>query len=62
MNSVYERAADMAHRADELSIMLLREPNYELHRIGVVLRDLSLTIADALTALSDETREVIARN
>jgi hypothetical protein len=62
MNSVYEKAADMAHRADELSIMLLREPNHELHRIGVVLRDLSLTIADALTALSDETREVIARN
>lgn len=58
--NVYDTAADMAHRADELAIMLLRERSHELHRIGVVLRDLHLTIVQALSALSDETRKKIA--
>lgn len=37
--NVYDKAGEMAHRADELAIMLLRERSHELHRIGVVLRD-----------------------
>jgi hypothetical protein len=62
MSSVYDTAADMAHRADELSIMLLRERSHELNRIGNVLRDLHLAIVQGLSALSDETRQKIASN
>jgi hypothetical protein len=51
----------MAHRADEWAIMLLREPSHELHRVAVVLRDLHLTIVQAMASLSDETRERIAK-
>jgi hypothetical protein len=57
--NVYDKAGEMAHRADELAIMLLRERSHELHRIGVVLRDLHLTIVQGMSALSDETRKKI---
>jgi hypothetical protein len=60
--SIYDKAADMAHRADELAIMLLREPNHELHRIGVVLRDFANTVADSLKALPESTRKHIVSN
>jgi hypothetical protein len=59
--SIYDTAADMAHRADELAILLLRQPNHDLHRIAVVLRDLHLTIVQAMASLSDDVHKRIEK-
>jgi hypothetical protein len=61
--NVYDQAADMAHRADELAIMLLRERSHELHRIGVVLRDLSLTNRASVDgAVGRDAQAIVASN
>jgi hypothetical protein len=62
LQQIMHRAIDMGEDASKLADMLPRQPNHELHRVGVSLRDMSLSITQSLTSLSDETREVIARN
>jgi hypothetical protein len=47
--SIYHQIIDLGERAEHMADVLLRERNHELHRIGVVLRDLSLTVAQVLT-------------
>jgi hypothetical protein len=58
--NLYDTAREIGERSHELAILLLREQHHEAHRIGVMLNDLSLAIKQAMTALSDETRERIA--
>jgi hypothetical protein len=53
---------DLGERAEHMAILLLREPNYELHRTGVVLRDFANTVADSLKALPESTRKHIVSN
>jgi hypothetical protein len=62
LQQIMSRAIDLGEDASKLADMLLRQPNHELHRVGVSLRDMGLSITQSLTSLSDETREVIARN
>ena len=59
LQQIMHRAIDMGEDASKLADILLRQPNHELHHIGVSLRDMSLTIAQAQTALSAETRDRI---
>jgi hypothetical protein len=60
--SLYHQIIDLGERAEHVASVLLREPNRELHRIGVVLRDFANTVADSLKALPESTRKHIACN
>jgi hypothetical protein len=53
---IYTRLIDIGEQADNLCRQLPR------HRFEMHLRDLSTQVSNAAAALSDETREVIARN
>jgi hypothetical protein len=61
LQQIMHRAIDMGEDASKLADMPLRQPNHELHRVGVSLRDLSLSIAQSLTSLSYETRKKIGQ-
>jgi hypothetical protein len=48
--SIYNQIIDLGERAEHMADALLRDPNHKYHRIGVVCRDMSLTIAQVLSA------------
>jgi hypothetical protein len=56
MNELLHKLIDIGERADKLCRQLPR------HRFEMHLRDLSTQVSNAVAALSDETREVIATN
>jgi hypothetical protein len=60
LKSAYHQLCDIGEQTDKIADVLLRERDHNLHRIGVVCRDMSLTIVQALTSLSVETRKHIA--
>jgi hypothetical protein len=60
MSNFYHELCDMGQRAEKIADILLRQRDHNSHRLGVVLRDLSQTIAQALTSLSPEARKRIA--
>ena len=47
--SLYLELIDLGETAERIADVLLRERNHSMHRIGVVPRDVSLTIAQVLT-------------
>jgi hypothetical protein len=58
LSEIYHKSIDAGQNASRIADYCLRSD--EMHRLGVSLRDLSLSIAQALTSLSDETRKRIA--
>jgi hypothetical protein len=48
--SIYNQIIDLGERAEHMADALLRDPNHKYQRIGVVCRDMSLTIAQVLSA------------
>jgi hypothetical protein len=60
LSKIYHKSIDAGQNASRIADYCLRSDDHEMHRLGVSLRDLSLSIAQALTSLSDETRKRIA--
>jgi hypothetical protein len=61
INEIYSRIIDIGEQAERMADILLRQTaDHNLHRVGVCCRDLSNTVAQALSQLSDETRKKIA--
>jgi hypothetical protein len=54
--NVYDKAAEISEKADELIVLLQRSNHPDRHRLRVVLRDVSLAIQHATAELSKETR------
>jgi hypothetical protein len=61
VSNFYHQVCDLDERAEQMATILLRRhDDHELHRVGVSCRDLSNTIAQELSALSDDARKRIA--
>jgi hypothetical protein len=60
--SLYHQIIDLGERAEHTASVLQREPNHELHRIGVVLRDFANTRCGFFEGLPASTRKHIACN